>query len=154
MSIAVMAKPRRIWTEADRVAAANLSKIWKEKAARLGLTQEKAAAALGEPGEGITQGAVSQYLRGVIPCRAVATFRFAKLLHVRPMEIRPDLADLTGELDPETFDFAQEFQRLSPEERAKWRALNLLSSAAESTKPEQAATRAKKTKRRRTKENT
>lgn len=149
-----MSKPRRIWTEADRVAAANLSRIWKEKAERLGLTQEKAAAALGNPGkEGITQGAVSQYLRGKIPCRAVATYRFAKLLRVRPLEIRPDLAELIGELDPEAYDFAQEFQRLNAEERAKWRALNLLSSAAESTKPEPAATRAKKTKRRKSEEN-
>lgn len=68
-----------------QVAQRNLWRIWNEKKKALGLTQEKA----GDKMEAITQGAVGQYLRGVISLNERKVLEFAKLLDVHPTEIDP-----------------------------------------------------------------
>jgi len=120
-----MAKTKRNFSAADRLAASNLAEIWKLKSSALSLTQEKAAGDLG-----MTQGAVSQYLHGKVPLRIVAAIKFAKLLKVKPTEIREDLRELTSELTPEALDFAQRFSKLKPEQQKKFEAILLLAADA------------------------
>lgn len=121
-TIPVMGK--RVFTPEDRAAQKRLKTIWESKRTELGLTQEGSCEALG-----MNQSAVSQYLRGYIPLRLSAALRFAKLLKVKPTEIRPDLADLTSEVSPEALDWAQRYDRLS--EAGRRRLLDALSSAEE-----------------------
>lgn len=81
---------RKPLSKADLAAAAALKKIWDEKKKALGLNQQDAAPLLGFN----TQGAVSHYLNGRTPLNTDAVLKFAKLLHVAPTDIRPDLDDL------------------------------------------------------------
>jgi phage repressor protein C with HTH and peptisase S24 domain len=74
-------------SESDKVAAQNLRNIWESKRESLGLTQEKAAEALGFA----TQGAVSQYLNGRTALNTDTTLKFAALLRVDPEDINPEL---------------------------------------------------------------
>lgn len=82
---------KKTLTTADKRAAENLRRLWNEwqsKRVERGLkrlSQEDAGDQLD-----MTQGAVSQYLRGLVPLGTEATLRFAKLLGVSPQEIRPD----------------------------------------------------------------
>ena len=66
------------------LADAKLLKAWWSASKRdLDLTQEKAGALMG----GITQGAVGQYLNGIIPLNVEAKLSFAKILKVAPNNI-------------------------------------------------------------------
>jgi transcriptional regulator with XRE-family HTH domain len=88
--MAYMATQDRIITAADLDAAKRLREIWeREQAARPGLTQESAALDMK-----MTQGAVSQFLLGKVALGVGATLKFAKLLAVSPLQIRPDLTEL------------------------------------------------------------
>ncbi|MFS1584000.1 MAG: helix-turn-helix domain-containing protein [Candidatus Arsenophonus phytopathogenicus] len=80
---------RRITPE-DKQAAVRLRKLWNEKKEALSLTQEKAAEELGFN----TQGAVSQYLNGKVPLNTDTIIKFAKILHVSPEAIKPELSSL------------------------------------------------------------
>lgn len=79
---------RKLTTEEIRIAE-NLRRIFNDKKKELGLTQEQAAHKLGWS----TQGAVSQYLRAVIPLSLEVGLKFAKLLKVEPSEINPEWAE-------------------------------------------------------------
>lgn len=74
-------------SDVDKNAAHNLKAIWEAKRDALGLTQEKAAEALGFS----TQGAVSQYLNGRTALNTDTTLKFAALLQVPPEDINPEL---------------------------------------------------------------
>lgn len=91
-------------SEADLAAQRRLRELWDAKKQALGLTQEK----VGEMW-GIGQAMVSHYLNGHTKLGVVATLRFARLLKVRPQDIRKDFgyADLVpGELSPEAIELA------------------------------------------------
>ncbi|HHR6036614.1 S24 family peptidase [Providencia sp. PAZ2] len=77
-------------SDVDKNAAHNLKTIWEAKRDTLGLTQEKAAEALGFS----TQGAVSQYLNGRTALNTDTTLKFAALLQVQPEDINPELKAL------------------------------------------------------------
>lgn len=87
-----MAKQEDRMTPTDHVAARNLREIWDRIAReRRGLTQARAAEELG-----MSEGAVSQYLRGKLPLGLKTTYRWAAYLGVDPKEIRPDMDELVG----------------------------------------------------------
>lgn len=71
-------------TEDEKRACKNLRRIWDEKKEGLGLTQEKAAAALE-----VTQGAVGHFLTGRKPLNIKRVIGFAKMLRVDPQDIDP-----------------------------------------------------------------
>lgn len=75
-------------TAADTEAAANLKRLWSARARNLGVTQDTIAEELG-----ITQGAVSQYVTGLIPLNYRALLAFAKHLGIDPGQIRSDLPE-------------------------------------------------------------
>jgi hypothetical protein len=80
---------RRELDEVEMAEALRLRELWeKYKAENEGATQAWLAA---EAGLG-TQGAVSQYLRGVIPLNLESLMAFARVLGVQPSEISPRLA--------------------------------------------------------------
>lgn len=81
---------RRKLTDEDLQAAQRLKSIWSVRGKALGLTQEKAADAMGFN----TQGAVSHYINGQTPLNTDAVIKFASLLQVSPEDIRPELAPL------------------------------------------------------------
>lgn len=66
---------KRKLSPAQADAARRLRQLWDTKKALLGLTQESVAERLG-----ITQSAVGQYLRGVIPLNTDMILKFARLL--------------------------------------------------------------------------
>ena len=73
----------------DKKASANLRGIWDQRKKEWKVTQGWAAEQLD-----MTEGAVSNYLRGEMPLGIEATLRWARLLKVDPLDIRADLADL------------------------------------------------------------
>lgn len=75
-------------TKADMAAADRLRALWRSKAPALGLTQEKLAAEMD-----ITQGAVSQYIAGLIPLNYRALMAFSKALECNATDIRSDLPE-------------------------------------------------------------
>lgn len=75
-------------TLADVAAAGRLKGIWESRAKELGITQDKAAAYMD-----ISQGAISQYLNGIIPLNYRALLAFSHLLGVDPERIRDDLPE-------------------------------------------------------------
>lgn len=79
-----MAKRRELTPE-EKTWAENLRRIWERKKNALGLTQEKAAAAMGFK----SQGSWWQYLHGKIPLNTDAKLKAAKLLQVSVKEIDP-----------------------------------------------------------------
>ncbi len=81
-----MGAMKRLLTPSERSWQQNLRRIWDAKKRELKLTQESAGAAMG-----ITQGAVGQYLNGVIPLNTNSKLRFAEILRVPPSEIDPEL---------------------------------------------------------------
>ena len=87
---------RKPLSDADRAAAANLRRLWDAKKAKLGLTQDKAAAELGFG----TQGAVSHYLNAYTPLNTDTVLKFAALLKVSPSEIDPNITDLLAHAAP------------------------------------------------------
>ena len=70
------------WTPANFAAAANLRRIWNEKARTLNLTQNKVARQ-----HGISQVAICNYLNGIIRLNPHAVLRFAQTLQVIPHAI-------------------------------------------------------------------
>ena len=86
-----MGSMRRELTPEEKTWQQNLRRVWDAKKKDLKLTQESAGAAMG-----ITQGAVGQYLNGVIPLNTNSKLRFAEVLQVSPAEIDPDLFSTTG----------------------------------------------------------
>lgn len=80
---------RRDLTEAEKIAAANLKKIWNERKHSLGIdTQAKLAVLMGFSGQAV----VSQYMNGKIPLNADAGMKFAHHLRVFPSSINPEWA--------------------------------------------------------------
>jgi len=79
-------------TEADIKAAEKLRKLWNATPLGQRPTQEQLAAQW--PDGGVTQGAISQYLKGRIPLNAQAVMRFADALRIHPLKIRDDLPEL------------------------------------------------------------
>lgn len=120
-----MAKTKRNFSDMDRKAAVNLAEIYERKKKGLELNQEKLAFEVD-----MTQGAVSQYLKGKVPLRIVAALKFAKALKVKPTEIREDLAELTSELPIEAIEFAQKYANMTPEQQRKFEAILLLAGQA------------------------
>ena len=105
---------------AEREASAKLSRIWHAKKKELGLSQERAAELYG-----CSQGNISQYLNGKIPLNTDAVYKFAKMLKVNPIEIRPDLKEAVTlsslELDEVTAKtLLPILEKLSPVEAAKF----------------------------------
>ncbi|MBG6240464.1 MAG: helix-turn-helix domain-containing protein [Candidatus Symbiopectobacterium sp. Clec_Harlan] len=111
-------------TDQDKQTATRLKRIWDEKKKALGLTQEKAADALGFN----TQGAVSQYLNGKVPLNTDTVIKFAKLLRVTPEEIKPELADLLCYVRETSNDSLNQAPELfiSPKEMAILKLINQL----------------------------
>lgn len=109
MSIANMAEKTRTITDADRVAASNLRRLWAaRRKLKPSFTQEVAALELG-----MTQSAISQYLKCTVPLGLKATMQFASLLSVKPEEIRPDVYDLVKNT-PTPFSIDNLISELSP----------------------------------------
>jgi phage repressor protein C with HTH and peptisase S24 domain len=82
---------RRVLTPEEQQEADRLSRAWLEyKATHKGVTQEW----LGAETKLGTQGAVGQYLRGVIPLNIEALVAFARVLEVLPEEISPRLTNI------------------------------------------------------------
>ncbi|SFN77552.1 Helix-turn-helix [Izhakiella capsodis] len=84
-----MAK-KNIITEEDIQIAKRLKKIWDEKKTLLGLSQEKAACALGFS----TQAAISQFLNAKVSINIENLLKFSALLDVEPEEINPSVSPL------------------------------------------------------------
>lgn len=94
-NIFTMGKSRKM-TPADLEAAKRLREAWGSRirdyhARGLNLTQDMAAESLD-----MTKGAVSRYLRGLLPLGPRAVYRWAAYLRIDPYEIRPDLNELLG----------------------------------------------------------
>jgi len=90
---------------ADKAAAANLQRIWNQRAQEakeLGerFTQDAAAEALG-----YTQGMVSQCLNGTTKLGYRAVLKFAKYLRVAPTDIRQDLDALPRDSESDDDDW-------------------------------------------------
>jgi hypothetical protein len=87
---------RRELTREERAEAERLAAAWlMYKGANKGVTQEWLGA---ETGLG-TQGAVGQYLRGVIPLNVEALMAFARVLSVDPRSISARLASIVDGLE-------------------------------------------------------
>ncbi|WP_176442611.1 S24 family peptidase [Noviherbaspirillum humi] len=86
---------RRELTEEEKQEAERLNAAWLGyKAANKGATQTWLAAASGLG----TQGAVGQYLRGVIPLNLEALFSICRVIGASPHEISPRLAETVTEV--------------------------------------------------------
>ena len=86
---------RRELTEEEKGEAQRLSQAWLDyKAKHKGVTQEWLGA---ESGLG-TQGAVGQYLRGVIPLNVEALLAMCRVLGVDPRVISPRMANIVDPL--------------------------------------------------------
>ena len=79
---------RRGLTQREEEWGDNLARIWAAKKRELGLTQDKAAEALG-----VTQGAINGYLNKRTAINAEVAKAFAGLLNVSLYDIRPDLQE-------------------------------------------------------------
>lgn len=94
---------RRELNDEEKAEAARLSQAWLDyKATHKGVTQEWLGA---ESGLG-TQGAVGQYLRGVIPLNLEALIAICRVIEAVPAKISPRLGSLlnaaaAGPTDPE-----------------------------------------------------
>lgn len=84
-----MAITRKI-TQSDKDAAVRLKRYWQEHKARTGMTQLEAADVMGYK----TQSIVASYLHCHAALGVGATLKFAKLLGVSPLDLRPDINDL------------------------------------------------------------
>src|SRR5437764_11675008 len=88
-------KKRRELTDEEREEARRLSNAWDVfKAENRGSSQAWLAA---ESGLG-TQGAVFQYLRGVIPLNLTSLLAICRVLRLDPREISPRLAGVLGDV--------------------------------------------------------
>ncbi len=83
-------------TKKDEDNARRLNAIWRDKKDDLGLTQVKAAKALG-----IGQSAVSQFLTCRMALNTDMILAFAKLLRCSPVQISPDLVEDLLEMESE-----------------------------------------------------
>jgi transcriptional regulator with XRE-family HTH domain len=86
------------FTEADFICSDNLHNLWKQKSKSLNLTQEKAGEALG-----ITQSAVSQYMRRRISWSMERIVQWARLMQVAETDICPHFGEIYGALHGRTF---------------------------------------------------
>lgn len=112
----------KVLTEADRDAARRLRERWESEKESRGFTQDDAAEDMG-----ITQGMVSQYLTAHTPLGVVAVLRFAKFLHCRPVDIRPDYEHLLAtEISSEAFELASIWQTLPADDPMKQYIRNVL----------------------------
>ena len=82
-----MTERKRTITPEDKRAAAELKRIWEKKKGPLKLTQQRAADMWGSKA---TQGLIGQYLNGHTALGRVACMKFARILQVRPEQIRAD----------------------------------------------------------------
>lgn len=100
---------RRNITPEDLEAANNLRRIWNSKKRDLRLTQEKVANDIG-----VTQGAISQYMKGTVALGIAVTLSFARILQVSPKEIRKDFRYnvVSNDLTPEAIEFAYKWLSL------------------------------------------
>lgn len=80
-----MKHKKRTFTDADTQAHRRLRAFWDTKARSLGLTQAKAASLFGG-----TQALINAYLTGRAALGQAATMKFARILQVRPEDIRTD----------------------------------------------------------------
>lgn len=88
-------KKRRELTDEERAEAQRLSNAWDVfKAENRGTSQAWLAA---ESGLG-TQGAVYQYLRGIIPLNLTSLLAICRVLRLDPREISPRLMGVLGEV--------------------------------------------------------
>lgn len=111
-----MAQRKRSFTAADRQAHKRLRTLWDLKARALGLTQARAA----ELFEG-TQPLINAYLTGRAALGRIATMKFARLLQVRPEDIRDDFKfphGLIDEFPPDVMEMASKLSALPSEVRA------------------------------------
>jgi len=104
---------KRSLTAREQIAAANLSQLWteKKKSGRR-LVQKDAAAEFG-----MTQGMISQYLKGKTALGVKATMEFAIFLDVRPADIDPEFEFSSlapGDLPPESIEVTLGWLALSP----------------------------------------
>ena len=106
---------RRIITEADMAAAAQLRTLWAIYKEKTGHTQEAAGAKIG-----LSQAAFSQYLNATIALNTQTALKFAQLFGVHPREIRPDIDDLLRNVEVQTLsregsNIARAIDALPPE---------------------------------------
>lgn len=119
---------KRNLSPAQADAARRLRQLWDTKKAQLGLTQEGVAERLG-----ITQSAVGQYLRGVIPLNTDMILKFARLLGCPAHEISPTMADKFDVAGPVLVDTDRGVLELSSDEVEWVRMLRQLSPADRQT---------------------
>lgn len=83
-------------TAADVKAAKRLRAIWERVPKKDRKSQTELADAWVKiwPGESMTQGALSQYMGGLLPLSAGTVLRFSLLLDCNPLDIRDDLPEL------------------------------------------------------------
>jgi len=111
--IRYMAKERK-FTEAQRVAAFNLDKLWDEKQRAKGFSQTKAANDLGW-----TQGTIHQYVRGKLPLNPVAILKFAQYLDVYPTDIDPTIIKLL--VKPKHLVLIELFEKMTGKKQDAWK---------------------------------
>lgn len=77
------------WTADDYLASRNLRTLWDRKARKINLSQNKFANRWG-----ISQGATSRYINGILRLNPEAVLKFATSLEVDPLQIDPRLGEL------------------------------------------------------------
>lgn len=77
------------WTPEDFTASRNLLRLWRRKAPDLNLSQNKLSRQWG-----ISQGAVSRYINGILRLNAETVLKFAIALDVSPEDIDPRISQL------------------------------------------------------------
>lgn len=112
----------------EKDAARKLLQIWNAKRKKLGLTQARAAAEL----DFASPSSVYQYLHGLIPMGTDALIKFARLLGVKPEEIRPDLADKFNVIRPMMARFEKIPIELSSED---WEMIQIMQRISQERKP-------------------
>lgn len=98
----------------DVACAQRLKAVWHKKHKVLGLTQTKAANALGWTNP-VT---FNNYLHGRMPMGLEAKLKLANLLGVHPTEIDPSISDIlphSAELTESEFQLLTEFRKLNKE---------------------------------------
>ncbi len=109
-------------TKSEKEAAKRLKAIWDKQKKPLNLTQEKVAKLC----EWQAQSSFSSYLIGRTPLNPEAIYRLAKVFHVHPFDIMPELAEMFPpragtsdgvQLRDEENQFLMLFRRLSSKQK-------------------------------------
>lgn len=79
---------RRVPNDQELEAASRIRDVWLKNKKRLGLSQDRAAEALGW-----SQGVFNGYINGKRPLTVQAVLRFAKLLEVSAVELAPEIVN-------------------------------------------------------------